>query len=114
MTFFVFFASTMEDWDVSFEQDIPFTTFVQKTLVNYALGIGVLQGTFRFHFSKYTEWIANADDAKATNFKILLDYNSYSKNELLCDTMQTWQGPAIWIYNSGVFSSNDWRGFSKI
>ncbi|CAG8503482.1 6900_t:CDS:2, partial [Cetraspora pellucida] len=56
----------------------------------------------------FREFLQNADDAGATRFCVILDDSQYSNKSLLRqDTMDDLQGPAIWIYNDGQFSEED-------
>ncbi|CAI2173986.1 12409_t:CDS:2, partial [Funneliformis geosporum] len=61
----------------------------------------------------------NADDAKATRFSVILDerpkfQHEASKKSLLSDEMDSWQGPAIWIYNDAEFSEDDFQALIKL
>ena len=92
-----------EGWDKTLKQGQKFNVHIRNTLEDdYHLGIGVFQ-----------EWVANADDAKATDFKICLDLDKYPTGSLLGPKMAEWQGPAILVYNNGIFTENDWKGFTK-
>ncbi|CAG8537929.1 7365_t:CDS:2, partial [Racocetra fulgida] len=55
----------------------------------------------------FQEFLKNADDARATQFCIILDECKYSDKLLLKEDMKCWQGPAIWIYNNSKFSINE-------
>eukprot|EP00026_Physarum_polycephalum_P000434 Phypoly_transcript_00435.p1 GENE.Phypoly_transcript_00435~~Phypoly_transcript_00435.p1 ORF type:complete len:1430 (+),score=182.12 Phypoly_transcript_00435:70-4359(+) len=83
-------------WDNTFVQDQTFDTFVRNTLDKYPFGVGVFQ-----------EWLANADDAKASQFKVALDIPANHYND------SVWGGPSILLFNNQVFSKSDWAGFTK-
>ena len=46
------------------------------------------------------ELIQNADDARATEFSVMLNLEEYGKNSLLGPKMSKWQGPALYVYNN--------------
>ena len=122
--------SKSDIWDTSYSHEIKFTIFLKNTLEKYTFGFGVFQGLIFLakRFSKFdvnVEWLANADDAKASKFIFMLDYGSYQTETLFGVKMAVWQvslvvrqtigiiflkGPSIMIYNNSVFSDEDWRG----
>ena len=66
------------------------------------------------------ELIQNADDAKATIVKVVLDHRnlptlsdklvgSHARNLL-----QRYQGPALLAYNNAIFSEGDWEGIQNL
>ncbi|XP_065883067.1 sacsin-like [Dysidea avara] len=55
----------------------------------------------------FKELIQNADDARATEVKFLIDWRQHPCNSLLEPEMKPWQGPALLAYNNAVFTSSD-------
>jgi hypothetical protein len=45
---------------------------------------------------------------------IIDERQNYPKNSLISKKMEDWQGPAIWIYNSGKFSPEDYKSLLKL
>jgi hypothetical protein len=62
-----------------------------------------------------TEFLANAVDAGADEFKILMDdYTAYPTSKLLTASMGLFQAtPALMIFNNGVFKQEDWDGICR-
>ncbi|CAG8720559.1 21742_t:CDS:2, partial [Dentiscutata erythropus] len=61
------------------------------------------------------EFLQNADDAGAKNFRVTVDERSFNQNEsLLTKGMAIWQGPAIWIYNDAMFNEHDFNSLLNI
>lgn len=56
-----------------------------------------------------TEMLQNADDAKATNFSLFLDKNSYPSHSLMAPSMEAWQGPSLCVFNNALFTNEDFR-----
>lgn len=59
------------------------------------------------------EMLANADDAKATEFTVLLDKATYTTEELLHQNMQDMQTAALLVGNNAVFSEQDFLGYTR-
>ena len=55
----------------------------------------------------FKELLQNADDAKATEVKFLIDWREHPASSLLDDELKVWQGPALVAYNNSVFSDQD-------
>lgn len=55
-----------------------------------------------------------SDDAKATQVKLCLDERSFPTASLLSDQLAPFQGPALYVYNNGVFSDKDFESISRI
>ncbi|PKC13897.1 hypothetical protein RhiirA5_456918, partial [Rhizophagus irregularis] len=55
-----------------------------------------------------------ADDAGATRFHVILDYRSHPTNSLINPEMRDWQGPAILIFNNGIFEDVDFQSLMNI
>jgi hypothetical protein len=61
------------------------------------------------------EWVANADDAAATEVSLVVDEQVFSSDKLLAPTMSDFQQcPALLIHNNGVFSPADFKGLGAI
>ncbi|XP_078595174.1 sacsin-like isoform X2 [Branchiostoma floridae x Branchiostoma japonicum] len=58
------------------------------------------------------ELIQNADDAGATEVSFLLDQTDYTTRGVPClySELQQYQGPALYAFNNGVFTDQDWEG----
>jgi hypothetical protein len=79
-----------------------------------------LTTTIRKTLREYTEkqilleLLANASDAGANSFEILVDQYQALDQTLLCtDMVQFHQGPSLVIHNDGVFTESDFRGIVK-
>lgn len=57
---------------------------------------------------------AVADDAGATRFHVILDYRSHPTTSLIRPEMSDWQGPAILIFNNGIFRDEDFQSLMNI
>ena len=88
-----------------FGQTEPLTTRLRSILEGYTDGLAILKET-----------IQNADDAGASEVKLIYDMrqNSNCRNSLLDPNMASWQGPAIWIYNDSVFKDEDFDNIIKL
>ncbi|XP_035691251.1 sacsin-like [Branchiostoma floridae] len=58
------------------------------------------------------ELIQNADDAGATEVSFLLDLTDYNTLGVTCKypELQQYQGPALYAFNNGIFTEQDWKG----
>lgn len=70
---------------------------------------------FVFH-SYFQELIQNADDAGATEVKFLFDSrdNAFGNTSLINVGLSKFQGPALYVYNNGLFTEKDWVGIESI
>ena len=59
------------------------------------------------------EMLANADDARATAFMVLLDNADYTSEELLHKNMRDMQTAALLVGNNAVFSEQDFLGYTR-
>lgn len=59
--------------------------------------------------SIFKELLQNADDAKATEFKFVLDEREHPKEKLFDPNLAELQGTSILVYNNGVFTEKDWE-----
>ncbi len=57
--------------------------------------------------------LANADDARASHFTVVLDKSCYPTDGLLADSMQSMQLAALVVGNDAVFSELDFTGYTK-
>lgn len=60
------------------------------------------------------ELIQNADDAKATEVKFLVDSRWHSCANYLDDSFKEFQGPALYAWNNATFAPDDWKSLGKI
>ena len=81
----------------------PITTRLKNILGEYKEGAGVLK-----------ELVQNADDAGATEVKILVDWREHKTERLLSPGMAACQGPALLAYSNSVFTDGDLQNISKV
>ena len=62
----------------------------------------------------FKELIQNADDAKATEVKFLLDWRKSKTEKLLSPGLAETQGPALWVYNDACFTDRDFENINKL
>jgi len=55
-----------------------------------------------------------SDDAKATEYRVIMDCQTYDTNKLLYDNMTELQGPALIFMNNYVLKDSDYAGIVKI
>ena len=84
-------------------QHEPLTTRLNNILNDYKVGVGI-----------FKELIQNADDAGATKVCFLIDRRDGPKKSLFSPGMSECQGPALWAYNDGVFSDDDFKNINKL
>jgi sacsin len=87
----------------AFGQTESLTRRLRNVLALYPEGPGVL-----------FEMMQNADDACASEVKIMLNTTDYGSSSLLSPKMAEWQGPALYVYNDAVFSDEDFVNLSQI
>ncbi|OBT62242.1 hypothetical protein VE03_08031 [Pseudogymnoascus sp. 23342-1-I1] len=86
-----------------FDQKEQVTTGIANTLDAYPVN-----STFR-------EYLANADDTKgASAISWLLDERYHPDQKLLTPELKRFQGPSFLVYNDGVFSEDDFKGFKNV
>ncbi|CAG2253103.1 unnamed protein product [Mytilus edulis] len=78
---------------INFGQHEELITRIKRILTGYPCDAGVLK-----------ELLQNADDAKASEVHIVLDFNSYPTENLLSEKWKPLQGPAILVYNDRIGS----------
>ncbi|KAL4220906.1 hypothetical protein ACF0H5_019172 [Mactra antiquata] len=91
-----------EEWG----QEEPITTKL-RNLIKHAYTDG---------FSIIKEMFQNAEDAKASKFKLMFDHrqNQNARSNLICDKLKDFQGSALWVYNDAVFSEEDLKNIRLI
>ena len=62
----------------------------------------------------FKELIQNADDAKATEVKFLIDWRHHPNKSLLTEELSVWQGPALIAYNNAMFSDEDFKSICSV
>ena len=62
----------------------------------------------------FKELIQNADDAGASEIKLLLDWRTHGKEYLFEREMEHWQGPAVVAYNNATFSDQDFDNICEL
>jgi len=87
----------------AFGQSEALTTRLRHILESYADGPGALM-----------ELMQNADDAGASQFRLMLDLSTYSSDRLLGPKLAPWQGPALLAWNDAVFTAADVQSIAKI
>jgi sacsin len=60
------------------------------------------------------EILQNADDAKATLIKFVLDTENYGKESLMNSKMTVLQGPALLSFNNSVFKEDDYKSLQNL
>ncbi|KIL57824.1 hypothetical protein M378DRAFT_87354, partial [Amanita muscaria Koide BX008] len=58
----------------------------------------------------FTEFIANASDAKAKHFALLIDDHEGPTDRLISKEMKVLQSASLVVYNDGVFTQDDFKG----
>ncbi|CAD6448784.1 508c04aa-b6c3-4f8a-8734-1eab8d836bb5 [Sclerotinia trifoliorum] len=91
-----------DDDDEDFQQCESITTSISTTLDRYPI-----ESTFK-------EYLANADDAKASVVNWMLDPRQHPTDNLLTEEMKDLQGPALLVHNDAVFRDIDFNGFKNV
>lgn len=81
-----------------FGQKIDLTVRIREILRNYPEGTSILK-----------ELIQNADDAGAREVRFCLDHRQHGTDSLPTEGLAQFQGPALLVFNSGVFTDTDFR-----
>ena len=81
--------------------------------------VGRIRGFLREYDARYAmnEFLANADDAKATEFSILLDRGGSRNNrrELISPAFESIQSsPSLVLYNNATLSGEDFKGLIRV
>ncbi|TGO40070.1 hypothetical protein BHYA_0043g00420 [Botrytis hyacinthi] len=91
-----------DDDDEEFQQCEAITTSISTTLDRYPI-----ESTFK-------EYLANADDSKASAVHWMLDTRHHPTENLLTPEMKDLQGPALLVHNDAVFQDSDFKGFKNV
>ena len=62
----------------------------------------------------FKELIQNADDARATEVKFLLDWRKHQTEKLLSPGLAETQGPALCMFNDACFTDKDFDNINKL
>ncbi|KAJ7024296.1 hypothetical protein C8F04DRAFT_163783 [Mycena alexandri] len=76
-----------------------------------------VEGVLKEHDVQYAlnEFMANAIDAKATTFSVLLDERTFESSKVLAPGLSDLQRrPALFLYNDATFSEADFRGLREV
>jgi sacsin len=73
----------------SYGQTEPLTTRLNSILRDYPRGPQI-----------FRELLQNADDARASEFCLMLDEREFEKHNLMCNEMEKMQGMSLICYNS--------------
>lgn len=81
-----------------FGQKIDLTVRIREILRNYPEGTSILK-----------ELVQNADDAGAREVRLCLDLRQHGTAGLPSPALAQFQGPALLVFNDGVFTDTDFR-----
>ena len=81
----------------------PLVKYLKDLIRDYPKGIGIIK-----------EFVQNADDARASGLKILIDWRSYPTNNLPSPEMSTLMGPALLFFNDAMFTDKDLEGIQSL
>ena len=62
----------------------------------------------------FKELIQNADDARATQVKFVIDWRQHPCGTLIEPEMKHWQGPALLAYNDAIFTEADFENICEL
>lgn len=60
------------------------------------------------------EFLANAIDARATSFSVLLDERTFGCSKVLAGLSDFHSKPSLFLYNNAMFSETDFRGLRQV
>ncbi|CAM9853211.1 unnamed protein product [Ectocarpus sp. 6 AP-2014] len=93
-----------EEWfGEDFGQKIDLTVRIREILRNYPEGTSILK-----------ELVQNADDAGAREVRLCLDLRQHGTEGLPSPALAQFQGPALLVFNDGVFTDTDFRSIQRI
>ncbi|MDY7023002.1 MAG: hypothetical protein SWJ54_16905, partial [Cyanobacteriota bacterium] len=87
----------------SFYQFEPLIARLRGIIRDYPEGVGIIK-----------ELIQNADDAKATQVEITLDWRTHSVPKLPDERMLKLLGPTMLVYNNSVFTERDFNSIRSL
>ncbi|CAG2253087.1 Sacsin [Mytilus edulis] len=96
-------SKPIEMFSKDFGQHEELVTRIRRILSGYPCDVGVLK-----------ELLQNADDAKASEMHIVLDYNYHEADNLFSDSWISLQGPSLLVYNDSSFSEADIKGIQRL
>ena len=86
---------------------IKYTSKGQKESLTHRIS-GIVND-YSGNIDVFKELIQNADDAEASEIKLLLDWRHHGTESLFEESMSDWQGPAVIAYNNSTFSDQDFE-----
>ena len=86
-----------------FGQREELTSRINRILSSYQCDSGILK-----------ELIQNADDASATEVKIITDFHFHGTNSIFDECMKPMQGPALLVFNNACFNKTDLIGIQQL
>ena len=97
------------------ELDIGMTAYGQSEELTTRLKT-LLEREYTDGLTVIKELLQNADDAVASEVKLLYDEreNSHAKLKLLDPGMKSLQGPALWVFNDATFRDQDFDNLVKL
>jgi sacsin len=90
-------------FDEDFGQKVDLTVRIREILQAYADGISIVK-----------ELLQNADDAKASTVRFCWDQRQHGTQSIVDPKMAPFQGPALLIFNSGLFTEADFESIQNI
>ncbi|KAF8735350.1 hypothetical protein AX14_002224 [Amanita brunnescens Koide BX004] len=77
--------------------------------------ITIIRNTLKQYDPKqfFTEFIANASDAGAKHFNIVLDNHKGKTERLLSEGLKVFQGASLVVHNDGIFTPEDFTGIRQ-
>ncbi len=88
---------------LEFGQFQKLTDRLKELVRKYPKGVGI-----------FKEFLQNADDARATTLKVILDCQTYPSRNLPNQEMAVLQGPSLVFVNDKPFSEDDWLRIQQI
>ena len=74
----------------------------------------IVNNNYNENIDVFKELLQNADDAGASEVKILIDWREHDITNLFEQSMKYWQGPAIIVYNNATFTDQDFENICEI
>jgi sacsin len=126
-------ADSFDKW-TSFGQRIDICSRIREILINYPEGTSLLKEIVqvtspapqatracrkrcRTILTLRPSWrcaFQNADDAGAKKLVFLLDHRHHAASTLAYEKLAAFQGPALCVFNDGVFRESDFESISRI